>query len=79
MAEKRKQLNVGLNLGDYERLVKAARAERITVTVYARRAILEAMEPAGTVDMAEVPGYLLPLLHFLMFFSRRNDSGRRKV
>ena len=54
MAKNRKQLNIGLEPEDFIRLKAAAEVEHITVTAFARRAVLDALDPP---DLPEGQGY----------------------
>ena len=72
-AKKRKQLNIGLELEDYERLKAAAAEERITITAFARRSVLDALNPPEA-DFSGMPMVPAWLLHVLLFFSRRSNG-----
>ena len=63
---KRKQLNIGLSLEQYELVMAAAQAEEITVTEFCRDAILEASAPVDPEQEGPpIPSWLVALFLFL--------------
>ena len=70
-----KQLNIRVKPPLYRRLEKAARRERLTVTAYARGAIIDRLN-GGQFEAQDLNGIPAWLLHVLLFFAQRGDSRR---
>lgn len=76
---KRKQLNIGLAPEDFEKVREAAEAEKITITAYCRRAILESVEPPELPESQPFDGIPAWLIHVMLFFARHNNGRHSKT
>ena len=75
---KRKQLNIGLDQEDYDRIKAAADEEHLTVTAYCRRAILDAVDPPELSESQGADGIPAWLLSVLLFFAGRANKRHSK-
>lgn len=75
---KRKQLNIGLDQEDYDRIKAAADEEHLTVTAYCRRAILYAVDLPELSESQGADGIPAWLLSVLLFFSGRANKRHSK-
>ena len=76
---KRKQLNIRLSPEDFEKVREPADAEKITITAYCRRSILDAMGPPempGPQAFQSIPAWLIQVI---LFFARHGNGRHSKT
>lgn len=68
-----KQLNIRMKPGQYRKLHAAARREKVTVTAYARDAIMDRVNGV-TLEGPGLDRIPVWLIHLMLFFTQRGPS-----